>query len=168
MYVGYWVETWRAYGDLTIRTSRFQAAADIRARSRVFLPRLSLSGRKDCLLSIKGGGSGVGWFSNSETLLEISSGLKTVAQKERWGCTVRFLPARATRTAHSPGKTPVISPAKLTDRHTATGFPVAFITSVAHSACSTYRNSCRKRSRIFLDSICKPDIMISKSPRFRT
>lgn len=52
-----------------------------------------------------------------------------------------LVPARATLTAHSPGRTPFISPAMLTDRHTATAFPVAFITSVAHSACSTYRNS---------------------------
>jgi len=51
------------------------------------------------------------------------------------------VPARATRTAHSPGRTPFISPARLTDRPTATGLPVAFITSVAHSACSAYLNS---------------------------
>ena len=51
------------------------------------------------------------------------------------------VPARATRTAHSPGRTPFISPARLADRHTATGLPVAFITSVAHSACSAYLNN---------------------------
>lgn len=50
-------------------------------------------------------------------------------------------PALAILTAHSSTDTPSKSPAEQILRHMATGLPVAFITSIAHSASSTYINS---------------------------
>ena len=41
-----------------------------------FLPRLSLSGRKDCLLSIKGGGGGWGDFQIQKPFLKFLQDLK--------------------------------------------------------------------------------------------
>jgi len=51
------------------------------------------------------------------------------------------LPALAILTAHSSTDTPSKSPAEQMLRHMATVRPVAFITSIAHSASSTYINS---------------------------
>ena len=77
-------------------------------------------------------------LSQSFSFLKICSSVRFDCTEQEEKCfDYKLAPALAILTAHSSIGTPSRSPAEQMFKHIPTGFPVAFITSIAHSASST-------------------------------
>lgn len=59
-----------------------------------------------------------------------------------------YAPALTSLTAHSCGEMPCMSPSGPIHREAATGFPVSFSTSTAHTASSTCSKYCQVKHKL--------------------